>query len=77
MLLSRRAQWAALVAKELWQEGLSLLFAEFCRLGLELSGPDGLEPAALQALLTGPLLGKGGLDLAGRQVELRAGDAGL
>jgi hypothetical protein len=69
-LAQTRAQWSALVAKEYWQEGLSLLYAQFCRLGLELSGPDGLDADELDALLHGALLGAGVLKLAGRGVSL-------
>lgn len=72
-LAQTRAQWAALVAKEYWQEGLSLLFAQFCRLGLELSGPEGLDPEQLEALLRGLCLGSGELELAGRKLRYEAG----
>jgi hypothetical protein len=68
-LAQTRAQWAALVAKEYWQEGLSLLYAQLCRLGLERSGPDGLEQTELEELLRGPLAGAGELELGGRKLS--------
>jgi hypothetical protein len=66
------AQWAALVAKEYVQEGLSSLFAHFWRLGLQLSPVDGLNGEQLDALLRGPLLGEGSLDIGGQTIHYDA-----
>jgi hypothetical protein len=68
-LAQTRAQWAALVAKEYWQDGLSLLYTHFCRLGLERAGPDGLEQKDLDRLLRGPLTGGGEVAIGGRQLS--------
>jgi len=51
------AQWAALAAKDYWQEGLSVIFHSLCQMGRARSGAGGLSPTELDALIRGPLLG--------------------
>jgi hypothetical protein len=64
------AQWAALVAKEYLQEGLSSLFAHFWRLGLQRGGSDGLSVEEVEALLRGPLLGEHAVEVCGKKIEV-------
>ena len=45
------AQWAGLAAKDYWQDGLSVMFAELCRRGLASSAADGLSSSELDALI--------------------------
>jgi hypothetical protein len=63
-------QWAALVAKEYLQEGLSSLFAHFWRLGLQLGGSDGLSVEEVDALLRGPLFGDHVVEVGGREIAI-------
>ncbi len=66
------AQWAALVAKEYLQEGLSTIWAAFCQHGWARQPIDGFTPAALDQLLRADLLGRGTLDLFGASVPYSA-----
>jgi hypothetical protein len=62
------AEWAALAAKDWWQESLSSIWSHFLRLGG--ARPDGLAPEELDQLLRSELLPAGLLDVLGRKVEL-------
>lgn len=59
------AQWAALVAKEYLQEGLSTIWAAFCQTGLARQPAEGVTPDALDDLLRTDLVGSDTLDLLG------------
>ena len=67
------AQWSALVAKEYLQEGLSSIFAHFCRLGLSTAGLDGLSPPELDRLLREDLLGTGPTAIGNEILEYESG----
>jgi len=45
------AAWAALIAREVIQEGWSSIWSGFCRNGVQTQGPYGLDPLALPALI--------------------------
>ncbi len=62
------AQWAALVAKEYLQEGLSTIWAAFCQIGWACQPANGFAPDALDHLLRVDLVGSSTLDLPGATI---------
>jgi hypothetical protein len=62
------AEWAALAAKDWWQESLSSIWSHFLRVGG--MRVDGLAPDELDLLLRTQLVLAGPVDVLGRQVEL-------
>ncbi|HEX6288039.1 MAG TPA: hypothetical protein VFZ66_02560 [Herpetosiphonaceae bacterium] len=63
------AQWAALVAKEYLQEGISTIWTAFCHMGLARQPADGLAPDELDHLLRADLVGSSALDLFGTTIR--------
>jgi hypothetical protein len=62
------AEWAALAAKDWWQESMSSVWSHFLRLaGVR---ADGLSPQELDTLLRSELIPTGQVDVLGRLVEL-------
>lgn len=62
------AEWAALAAKDWWQESLSSVWSHFLRVaGVR---PDGLAPDELDALLRTELVAAGAVDVLGHEVLL-------
>jgi hypothetical protein len=62
------AEWAALAAKDWWQEALASIWSHFLRLGG--ARPEGLAPDELDRVLRSALLLAGPLDVLAREVEL-------
>lgn len=56
------AQWAALVAKEYLQEGLSTVWSHFCYAGLATQTAEGLLPEEVENLLNETLVGQSPLE---------------
>lgn len=67
------AQWAALAMKEYVQESLSSIWAHFCRLGVSTQSGDGMDANELDAMVKGPLLEPGSLELDGHRLQCEAG----
>jgi len=65
------AQWAALVAKDVMQEALSSVWAEFCWRGLQGQSADGMKVEDVRKLIRGKLANSTVLDLPGGSVEVR------
>ncbi|WP_410962742.1 hypothetical protein, partial [Salmonella sp. SAL4446] len=57
-------------AKDVMQEALSSIWAEFCRLGLRLQDPDGMTPDAVRRLVRNELTHATTIDLTGNRVEV-------
>jgi len=58
------AQWAALIAKDVMQDGLSSIWKDVCALGLARQSDDGLSPAELDEMLAKELAGLSPLKVA-------------
>lgn len=67
------AQWAALAVKDYWQDGLSVIFAELCRLGRASPQADGLSSSELDALIRGELLGTEPVAIEGSSTAIDPG----
>lgn len=63
------AEWAALAAKDWWQESLSSVWSHFLRVGGLPS--DGLSPHGLETLLSTELVPRGSIHVLGRVFDVR------
>jgi hypothetical protein len=63
------AQWAALAAKDWWQESLSSVWSHFLRVA-ELRS-DGLSPDELDTVISTELIPAGSIQVLGRALEIR------
>ena len=71
-LRSSSARWAALMAKEFMQEGISSIWARLCAAGLAANGTAGIAADELDRLLIEPLVGPSTLSPAGSPIEINA-----
>ncbi|MBI3749069.1 MAG: hypothetical protein HY262_09540 [Chloroflexi bacterium] len=64
------ARWAALIAKEFAQEGISSIWARVCQIGLAASGASGIAAADLDERLIGPLIAPVTLEPFGQSIAV-------